>query len=91
MIPGSSINRINKRLDACDNVEKVVKELLPFKDYLQPVEKQMYEKFGSYDLALAAYNAGPGAVQKYGGIPPYSETQNYVKKINQYWNEYKNA
>lgn len=53
--------------------------------------KQMYEKFGSYDLALAAYNAGPGAVQKYGGIPPYSETQNYVKKINQYWNEYKNA
>ena len=48
MIPGSSINRINKRLDACDNVEKVVKELLPFKDYLQPVEKQMYEKFTEY-------------------------------------------
>lgn len=53
--------------------------------------KQMYEKFGSYDLALAAYNAGPGAVQKYGGVPPYNETQNYVKKINQYWNEYKGA
>ena len=53
--------------------------------------KQMYDQFGSYDLALAAYNAGPGAVQKYGGIPPYSETQNYVKKINQFWNEYKNA
>lgn len=36
---------------------------------------------GSVDKALAAYNAGPGAVQKYGGIPPYQETQNYVKAI----------
>ena len=51
----------------------------------------MYDQFGSYDLALAAYNAGSGSVQKYSGIPPYSEMQNYVKKINQFWNEYKNA
>lgn len=39
------------------------------------------KKFGSVPLALAAYNAGAGAVQKYGGVPPYRETQNYVSKI----------
>jgi hypothetical protein len=43
--------------------------------------KMQYQKFGRWDLALAAYNAGAGAVSKYGGIPPYAETQNYVKNI----------
>jgi soluble lytic murein transglycosylase-like protein len=37
--------------------------------------------FGRLDLALAAYNAGPGAVSSFGGIPPYAETQNYVARI----------
>lgn len=40
-----------------------------------------YRRFGSWRLALAAYNAGPEAVKKYGGVPPYSETKNYVLKI----------
>lgn len=43
--------------------------------------RQMYNKFGSWRLALAAYNAGPGAVKKHSGVPPYKETRNYVRKI----------
>ena len=42
---------------------------------------QLLRRFGDTALALAAYNAGPGAVDKYGGVPPYSETQSYVSSI----------
>jgi soluble lytic murein transglycosylase-like protein len=44
--------------------------------------RQQLDRFGGDEkLALAAYNAGPGAVQKYGGVPPYRETQNYVSSV----------
>lgn len=45
--------------------------------------RQQLDRFKDVDLALAAYNAGPGAVQRYNGVPPYRETQAYVKRVLQ--------
>ena len=52
--------------------------------------KMMLENFdGDLSKALAAYNAGPGAVKKYGTIPPYRETQGYVRNVLKYYQMYR--
>ena len=57
-------------LDPADNLEGGARYLY-----------QQYRRFNSWRLALAAYNAGPEAVDRHGGVPPYKETQDYVKAI----------
>jgi hypothetical protein len=61
------------RMDWADNIRGGVKYL-----------GQLSQRFSSPDLVLAAYNAGPGNVEKYGGVPPFKETQNYVKKVQNF-------
>ena len=47
--------------------------------------RHLVDRFGDPKLAIAAYNAGPGSVERYGGVPPFEETQNYVRQVQAYW------
>ncbi len=52
--------------------------------------KGLLDRFnGDVKLAVAAYNAGPGAVEKYGGVPPYAQTQNYVQNVLASYEKYR--
>jgi soluble lytic murein transglycosylase-like protein len=49
------------------------------------ISRNLKKYNGDINKALAAYNAGVGAVSRYGGVPPYRETRNYLWKIYEYW------
>ncbi len=70
---------------------------LGVEDPLRPTEnvrggtrylRLMLDRYGDVERAVAAYNAGPGAVDRYGGVPPYPETQDYVRRVLTYYRHY---
>ena len=82
LMPGTAQGLgVTNAYDAEQNIEGGTKYL-----------KGLMDRFGNdKSLALAAYNAGPNAVKKYGGIPPYAETKNYVKNVLSKYDTYKGA
>jgi soluble lytic murein transglycosylase-like protein len=76
LMPGTASGLgVTNSLDPAQNIDggaKFLKRLLDHYD-------------GNVRLAVAAYNAGPGAVDKYGGVPPYQETQTYVNRVLGYY------
>jgi soluble lytic murein transglycosylase-like protein len=74
----AKILKVDKPLDPRENIIGGVKYI-----------KGLLASYGDLRLALAAYNAGPGTVQKYAGIPPYRETINYVKRVIGHYKKFK--
>lgn len=73
------------KLVGCDDSFDARQNILGGSNYL----RMMLKRFdGRIDYALAAYNAGPGNVEKHKGIPPFRETQNYVRKVKHYYKQY---
>lgn len=77
LMPGTAGDLGVNAYDALDNLNGGAKYIT-----------RQLQRYGRIDFALAAYNAGPGNVNKYGGIPPFKETQMYVRKITGYYNAY---
>ena len=73
------LHNVIDAFDPSDNVEGGVRHL-----------KMLLERYqGSLELSLAAYNAGSGAVEKHGGIPPFAETREYVRRVLRFYDSYR--
>ncbi len=78
LMPGTAERfSVENPFDPVDNVLGAVR----FINFLKRWQAEQPERRGSLAELLAAYNAGPGAVEKYGGVPPYPETQEYVRRV----------
>lgn len=81
LMPATAANLgVNNAFDPIQNIDGGAKYL-----------RQMYDKFGRVDFAVAAYNSGPGNVAKFNGIPPFKETQDYVPKVLGFANSFRVA
>jgi soluble lytic murein transglycosylase-like protein len=77
LMPGTARGMgVNNAYDTVQNIEASIKLI-----------RGHLGKYNDLELALSAYNAGPGAVKKYGGVPPYRETRNYVRKVSEYYRQ----
>ena len=77
LMPGTARGMgVNNAYDVTQNIEASIRLI-----------RGHLGKYKDLELALSAYNAGPGAVRKYGGVPPYKETRNYVRKVSEYYKQ----
>jgi len=71
--------------NAYDTTQNLYGTVRMIKGHLERYGKQTGNNFDTLVLSLAAYNAGSGAVRRHGGVPPYRETQNYIRKVVSYY------
>jgi hypothetical protein len=75
--------------NAYDSIQNLYGTVRVIRGHLERYGKKTLDDFHSLILSLAAYNAGSGAVRRHGGVPPYRETQNYIRKVISYYNAFR--